>query len=215
MKLKVCGHQSLQDIETTLQTNVDYLGFVFAQSKRSVYPKEVGNWFAQLKLTHQQLVGVFVNASFEEIAAVLKEVPLHVIQCHGSEPPAYLQTIKQMTGCEVWKVIHHQFRAWEEMKQYQGAADGFLVDAKVNGQWGGTGKSFAWEYIPRYIDEAQRQGVNCLIAGGVNQSNVERLMEYRPDGVDVASGSETNGEKDLEKIRQIEKRVKSYEPANS
>ncbi|WLR53089.1 phosphoribosylanthranilate isomerase [Bacillus tianshenii] len=215
MKLKVCGHQSLEDIQTTIQTGADAIGFVFAPSKRRVKPVEVAQWLQQVELTGQKLVGVFVNADFEEVASVLKKVPLDIIQCHGSETPEYMLTVKQMTGCEVWKVIHHYPNAWKEMHQFRGAADAFLVDAKVNGQWGGTGQTFAWEYIPLYLEEAAKQGVGCYIAGGVNAENVEQLVTYNPAGIDIASGSETNGVKDLDKISKIEKRVKGYEPAST
>ncbi|OEH93446.1 phosphoribosylanthranilate isomerase [Bacillus solimangrovi] len=215
MNIKVCGHQSLQDVETTLKTDIGYLGFIFAPSKRRVQAEQVREWIDSVDIKEKKLVGVFVNASFEEIADILKVVPLDVIQCHGTESPAYILTLKQMTNCEIWKAIHHEPSAVERMKTYENTVEGYVIDAKVSGQWGGTGQTFAWEYIPQYIEEAKRQGAECYIAGGVNVDTIDQLLTYSPSAIDIASGSETNGVKDLAKIKTIEDKVISYVTASS
>jgi phosphoribosylanthranilate isomerase len=93
------------------------------------------------------------------------------------------------------------------MRQYAGVADGYVVDSRVSGAWGGTGVAFDWSNVPFYLEEAARQAVPCFIAGGITPENVERLLAYRPYGIDISSGIEENGEKSVEKMKEIEKKV--------
>ncbi|MED5075681.1 N-(5'-phosphoribosyl)anthranilate isomerase, partial [Anoxybacillus geothermalis] len=72
------------------------------------------------------------------------------------------------------------------------------------------GVAFDWEAVPRYLEEAARQGVPCFIAGGVTPDNIERLLLYRPDGIDISSGIETDGRKDPTKMKQIEEKIKHH-----
>ncbi|MGP3561769.1 phosphoribosylanthranilate isomerase [Geobacillus sp. BK01] len=208
VRLKYCGNRSADDVQIALASGADYLGFIFAESKRRVSPAEVKRWLASAPLGGKQLVGVFVNAAAEQIAAVAAAVPLHIIQCHGRETPAELQAVKEVTGLPAWKAIHHGSGALDAMRQYAGIVDGYVVDSRVAGAWGGTGVSFDWEAVPRYLEEAARQGVPCFIAGGITPDNVERLLAYRPTGIDISSGIETDGRKDPAKMKQIEAKIK-------
>ncbi|RLP90426.1 phosphoribosylanthranilate isomerase [Geobacillus stearothermophilus] len=207
IRLKYCGNRSAEDVRAALASGADYLGFIFADSKRRVSPAEVKRWLASAPLGGKQLVGVFVNAAAEQIAAVTAELPLHIIQCHGRETPNEVAAVKEVTRRAVWKAIHHDDGALEAMKQYAGMADGYVVDSRVAGLWGGTGVAFDWEAVPRYLEEAARQGVPCFIAGGVTPDNIERLLLYRPDGIDISSGIETDGRKDPKKMKQIEEKI--------
>jgi len=210
VRLKYCGNRSADDVQAAFASGADYLGFIFAKSRRNVSPDEVKRWLTPMALGGKQLVGVFVNDSVDRIAAVARQLPLHVIQCHGHETPAELAAVKEATRRAVWKVIHHGDGAIEAMKQYAGVADGYVVDSRVVGAWGGTGVSFDWKAVPRYLEEAARQGVPCFIAGGITPDNVERLLAYRPDGIDMSSGIETDGRKDPAKMKRIEEKVKQY-----
>jgi phosphoribosylanthranilate isomerase len=210
VRLKYCGNRSADDVQVALASGADYLGFIFTESKRNVSPEEVKRWLALASLGDKQLVGVFVNASVDQIASVTEQLPLHVVQCHGHETPAELAVVKEATRLSVWKAIHHDDGALETMKQYAGVADGYVVDSRVAGAWGGTGVSFDWEAVPRYLEEAARQGVPCFIAGGITPDNIERLLAYRPDGIDISSGIETDGRKDPAKMKQIEEKTKQY-----
>lgn len=208
-QIKYCGNHSLHDLQVTTNSKADYLGIVFArESKRCVTAEQAAGWLNQQPLNdRQKLVGLFVNATAEEIQFVLKQVPLDFIQCHGVETPETVKKIGEETGLPVWKAIHHDENALELMKSYKGAVQGFVVDCKVKGQWGGTGKSFDWSAVPKYTDEARRQGVPCFIAGGVRAENVTALLRYQPEGIDLSSGIEINGEKDETEIRRLEERL--------
>ncbi len=201
--LKYCGNHSLEDIVITAQSSADYLGFVFAPSKRQVNARQVGQWLKKVEVS-QQIVGVFVNPTFREIDAVLEEVSLDVIQCHGEEQPEFLKTIKEKYHITVWKVIHHSSNALATMQTFRGIADGFVIDSKVRGQRGGTGVQFDWKAIPLYQQEAISQQVPYFIAGGINVSTITQLLSYDPIGIDLSSGIEINGRKSSEVKKQFE-----------
>lgn len=204
--LKYCGNHSFEDIVVTSNSQADYLGFVFAPSKRCVSAEEVANWLGELTVT-QKLVGVFVNASLQEIEDVIKHVPLDVIQCHGDETPEFITNIKTHLNKIVWKVIHHSDLGLKTMKKYSGLVDGFVIDSKAANARGGTGVTFDWDAIPSYQREALAQNVPCFIAGGVNVNTIETLLDYEPIGIDLSSGIEEQGQKSAELRNQFEARL--------
>ncbi|KHF30691.1 N-(5'-phosphoribosyl)anthranilate isomerase [Anoxybacillus sp. BCO1] len=91
--LKYCGNRSLQDVQLVAKSEADYIGFVFAESKRKVKPQHVKRWLSVVQLETKQIVGVFVHPTMTSVASVLAHVPLSIIQCHGMETT---QTVKQL-----------------------------------------------------------------------------------------------------------------------
>jgi phosphoribosylanthranilate isomerase len=210
--LKFCGHRSYDDYRLAAESRADYIGFVFYRgSQRYVTPSDVGAWTRLVPPgAKQRLVGVFVRPDLSDIAAALRYVDLSVIQLHGDESPAFTKKVKALFRKTVWKAIHHGEGEWRRMAAYEGAADGYIIDRKIVDQWGGTGAAFDWRYVPQYVEEAHRQGALCLIAGGVTNENIERLLAYRPDGVDVASGIERDGAKVAALMREMERKVEGH-----
>ena len=207
--LKLCGNHSLQDLQLSVTSGVPYIGIVFAESKRKVDPALCGGWLKQIeKGEEQKYVGVFVNPTLQEISHVLSHVPLDIIQFHGNESPEEIIEIKLSTGLTVWKAIHHNQNGLKKMKSYNCVVDSYVIDSTVKGAWGGTGTSFDWESIPAYNKEAEAQGVQCLIAGGITPLNIDEILVYSPEGIDISSGIETNGSKDGNKIQVIMERLK-------
>lgn len=202
--IKYCGCQSKDDLVMISGTKADYAGLIFAPSKRRVTPENAGRWIKEIQSPLPELVGVFVNAELEEIEHAMNSVPLDVIQCHGDESPEELKKIKWKTGKQVWKAIRHDEEGWKNLKEFEGIADGYVIDARVAGAYGGTGTAFDWKAVPSYLEEASQQKVPCLIAGGIDASNVSKLLTFRPHGIDVSSGIEKNGVKDLNKITELE-----------
>ncbi|MCM3713588.1 phosphoribosylanthranilate isomerase [Alkalihalobacillus oceani] len=209
--LKLCGNHSYEDTEIALLSRADYVGFVFAESKRQVTREQVKEWLSRHHgKSRAKIVALFVNASAEQIAATVDGLPIDIIQCHGAETPEQVKEIKKQTGLPVWKVIHHNENALQEMEAYEGIVSGYVVDCKVGKQWGGTGVSFDWNYVPRYITEGRRQKVPVLIAGGIRPENVGELMRYQPDGIDVSSGIEQGGRKSRALVEQLEERMNNH-----
>jgi phosphoribosylanthranilate isomerase len=207
--LKFCGNHSFGDLQLTANSRADFIGFIFTEkSRRTVSAREVSDWLKQLgPIAGKKLVGVFANDSFRFIEAVHEMAPFDVVQLHGSESPEQLERIKDLLKLPVWKALHHDNRTLRLMHQYDGLADGFVVDTKVSGQFGGTGVSFDWTNISDYMREAERQDVPCFIAGGVTPENISRLLSLQPIGIDIASGIEHACHKDREQIRKIEEKV--------
>ena len=209
--LKYCGNRSLEDLQMTVKSSADYIGVIFAQSKRQVKVETLKGWLEQISLKEKKLVGVFVNARKEEIKHVVSEIPLRVIQCHGCETREELLALKQEFTIPIWKAIHHSEEGVMTMRKYAGAVDGFVIDSKVKGAWGGTGKAFDWSFVPAYLNEAKRQKVPCFIAGGIHAGNIDELLRYNPDGIDLASGIEINEQKAETEIKKIEERVSIHD----
>src|SRR5690625_2750674 len=182
--LKLCGNHSANDEKKSLQSTCEYIGFVFAKSKRQVTNEQVQLWLRQNPPNEtKRLVALFVNASIDEIEAAIFGLPIDIIQCHGNESVNELKLIKEKINKPIWKAIHHSDNSLDHMKSYAEVADGYVVDCKVGDQWGGTGVSFNWDYVPMYIEEGKRQRVPVFIAGGIHYKNVDKLLPYNPDGI--------------------------------
>ncbi|WP_243290058.1 phosphoribosylanthranilate isomerase [Bacillus sp. FJAT-47783] len=207
--VKICGNQSLQDVQTTVKVGVDYIGFIFAESKRYVKPKDVANWLKNVSnVNRTKSVGVFVNPNLKEVESIIQSVPLDVIQLHGIESPSFVDAVKKTTGKQVWKALHYKKDVVEDMKKFCSFVDGFVIDSQVKGMWGGTGISFDWSDVTQYISVAKKERKQLFIAGGINEENVEYLLQKGVQGIDLASGVESNQRKDLNRIKGFLERVK-------
>ena len=150
--------------------------------------------------------GVFVNPDLKEVAEVFQKAPLHLVQLHGQESPEFCSQVKDEFGCKVIKVIGvgEDSQAHLELESYQGKVDYLLLDTMTKAQAGGTGKVFAWDRIPAFQQRCERIGIPLLVAGGLNEDNIEALIQqYHPFGIDLSSSLETNGMKDMGKIRNV------------
>ncbi|GAX89742.1 phosphoribosylanthranilate isomerase [Effusibacillus lacus] len=205
-QIKICGLKTREAVLVAAESGVDYIGFVFAQSKRQVTAEEVLK-FAEGIQTPKR-VGVFVNEPFDSLLTVGDMACLDVFQLHGAETPEICSRLKRASGKQVWKAW--QVRGNEQdlaIREYAGTIDACLLDTFLPGAAGGTGQTFQWNEIERF--RSLLPGVQLFVAGGLNSGNVGELLEkYKPDGVDVSSGVETNGVKDIEKMRLFIRKVR-------
>jgi len=210
--LKFCGNRSFEDVQLSFNSTAAYLGFIFyRKSPRYVESRAVSDWLRNIDgYRRKKWVGVFVNPSLKEIADVLSRVHLDIIQLHGNEHPEWITDLKRHYPVQIWKAIHHEERALNKMQHYEGCVEGFVIDCKAKGLWGGTGQSFDWSAIPGYKNEAARQRTLCFIAGGVSPKNIDQLLSYQPMGIDIASGIEHEGRKSKQLILDIERKVETY-----
>jgi phosphoribosylanthranilate isomerase len=198
VKLKICGLRRNIDIEYVNRHLPDYIGFIFAESKRQVEPEQVKLLTGQLDYRIKK-VGVFVNAALDKVLHTVDLCGLDVVQIHGDESPEYIYELKsKLKGTEVWKAIRvKDADSIKTMKAYN--ADAFVLDAYVDGCYGGAGKTFDWSLAI----EAKNYG-NIVLAGGLNLKNVrEATGLVHPFAVDISSGVETDGFKDEEKIKDF------------
>lgn len=196
-KIKICGLFRSCDIDFVNEAMPDYIGFVFAESRRRVSPSEAAALRSRLKdgITP---VGVFVNAHPEDIRELYGSGVIELAQLHGNEDIAYIQSLRRLCGIPVIKAVPVQkagdILIWEAFP-----ADYLLLDSGA----GGTGRSFDWKLLV----EARRP---FFLAGGIGPGNIERALSLRPYCVDVSSGAETEGKKDPDKILQLVRKTRSY-----
>ncbi|WP_213583606.1 phosphoribosylanthranilate isomerase [Paenibacillus sp. J2TS4] len=218
--IKICGLQTVEAVRSILSLPIDHIGFVFAPSRRRVTGRQAAEMVDELARERAkgrstpQAVGVFVDPDLEQLQEILNEVSLDVIQLHGRETPEFCRRVKETFGLGVFKAIsisktQTAFSA-NLFTPYAGFTDAILLDTYDPVHGGGSGKTFGWEVIPEYLERTRNAGMSLIIAGGLSPSNVGELIQaYHPDGVDVSSGVETEGQKDIDKIKQFVERVKS------
>ncbi|WP_151734485.1 phosphoribosylanthranilate isomerase ['Paenibacillus yunnanensis' Narsing Rao et al. 2020] len=215
--IKICGLHSVEVLKSMQRIPLDYVGFVFAESRRKVTPQQAAEMIAELANWETGktpgAAGVFVNPAAAELRELLQVAPLDVIQLHGGESPEFCRELKRsFPGVQVWKALSVSGSgepAAEAVAGFAGAVDALLLDTYDPKGSGGSGKTFDWSIIPAYRQAAARYGLPLFIAGGLHADNVGELLEqYAPDGVDVSSGVETGGIKDTAKMTAFVERVK-------
>ncbi|ECB9811281.1 phosphoribosylanthranilate isomerase [Listeria monocytogenes] len=202
MIVKICGLKKAVDVAAAVDNGADMIGFVFAKSKRQV-TVEKAHELAKNIPANVKKVGVFVNPTEEELMAAIKGVPLDIVQLHGQEPAKQANR----TDAEVIKAFPvKDGKIPTNINDYPNAS--ILLDAPAEEYEGGSGKTFDWDKINRDMLTKNK----LIIAGGLNAQNVqEAIKRFEPYAVDISSGVETNGEKDLEKIKCFIKTAKGVE----
>ena len=194
-KVKICGLTNLEDALNAAEAGADTLGFVlYSKSPRCVKSKTVKEIIRQLP-PYVTTVGVFANASVDEILRVMDECGLDLAQLQGDEPPYVCGRLAP----KAIKAIRVKNRdSLTSMKDYSVRA--FVLDTYTPENFGGTGKRFDWDLAL----EAKQYG-RIILAGGLTPENVrEAIQKVRPYGVDVSSGVELRiGKKDPDKVRQF------------
>ena len=219
--VKICGLQDVEVLKSMKILPLDYVGFVFAPSRRKVTPEAAAEMIAELAAWETgeipRAAGVFVNPALPELEVLLRGVPLDVIQLHGQESPQFCREVKQaFPHLQVWKALSVSGRSpggaadiHALLESYAGAADALLLDTYDPQGSGGSGRTFDWEQIPLYQQAAAEYALPLFIAGGLHPDNVNELLDsYAPYGVDVSSGVESGGRKDIAKITAFVERVK-------
>ena len=208
-KVKMCGISKVETIPAVVEAKPDYMGLVFAPSKRQVtvdqaktlveelhkqYTKRYNNGAEQSNNDEIKTVGVFVNETLDNLVSIATEANLDVVQLHGDEDEAFIQSLKERTNVEVWKAV--QVRSAADAEAWiDSSADMLLFDAYHKDERGGMGEVFDWSCL----DEFERP---FMLAGGIDSTNVARAIRtVRPYGIDISSGIETEGVKDDEKIK--------------
>ncbi len=223
--IKICG---IRDVATAVETAVPGVSAIglnfFEKSVRHVrhdVAQEIGWRFATLAehWASRQLaispsspmtVGLFVNHSLETISQFVSMVGLGAIQLHGDESPEFLRELHQkhpqqrlIKAFRVGDSLTPIAEFLEECRQLNVPLAGCLLDAKVDGAFGGTGKVAPWELIANDYDRANWPPL--ILAGGLTAENVaEAIQTVQPFGVDTASGVESSpGVKDTKLLARF------------
>ena len=200
IKIKLCGLMRPSDIEAANLLHPDYVGFVFARKSRRYVSLERVKTLKELLHPDILAVGVFVDEEPDAVAAWLAAGVIDLAQLHGGEDEAYMEKLRGLTD----KPINKAFSVKGEgdiRNANESSADYVLLDAGD----GGTGTAFDRELLA---------GMNrpYFLAGGLEPSTVgEAVRRWRPYGVDVSSGIETDGVKDADKMREFVDHVRKVE----
>jgi phosphoribosylanthranilate isomerase len=193
-KLKICGLTQQQDIDIVNSILPDYIGFVFAESKRRVTTTQASAMKERLD-SRIKAVAVFVNAGIDEIAELVHHGVIDLVQLHGDEDEAYIKALKRRIDSPIIKAIRVR-NMQDILASERLPCDYLLLDAYKADAYGGTGTSFDYTLIPMLRKP-------FFLAGGLNAGNIKQALEVRPYCLDISSGVETNGVKDPKKIKDI------------
>ncbi len=207
--VKICGITNLDHALCALEAGADFLGFVYAPSRRQLSAEMAASIVQRARDAFPpaqrpwQAVGVFANQPLGFVQDAASQCGLDVVQLSGAEPPEYCRQISP----PVFKAVHLPPVAGMQYSRYPGSALSILrescraarllLDSGGAGCWGGTGQSFDWGWIGTAAQD-------CMVAGGLGPDNVSTaIATLRPWGVDVSSGVEIAGRKDPGLIRRF------------
>ena len=194
MRIKICGITRPEDAEKALALGADTVGCVLHVASARHVTEETARDIQVAVGDSGTLVGLFVDPTVDQVQAVLDRVELDVLQFHGQESPAfceqferpYLKAVAMSADVDLL-AVNSAFRS----------ARGLLLDSAHDGQFGGTGHRFDWEWIHAGLEN------RLMLAGGLNADNVgDAIRQVRPAAVDVSSGVERDkGIKDSGRMR--------------
>lgn len=209
--IKVCGLRDTISAVVAATAGASAIGLnFFAKSPRSVAPEQAAVIVSSLSTLCLQPIGLFVNHTLDEIEAITTRVGLAAVQLHGDETPQDLHAIHERHPD--WHILK-AFRVADSLRPVEEFVAecrrrsvplaGCLLDARVDGEFGGTGKVAPWELIANQYDRANWPSL--ILAGGLTCENVAAAIRaVRPDGVDTASGAESSpGVKDTKLITRF------------
>jgi phosphoribosylanthranilate isomerase len=208
MRIKICGLFRDQDIDFVNEARPDYIGFVFAKSRRQVSPPLAQ--YLRFRLADGIVpVGVFVNASINDIAELFHNGTISIAQLHGDEDESYIAKLikecadKKLLNLKVIKTIKilkfinanspSACLGDLQLSSFSKVVDYFLIDSDA-----GSGKTFDWNLL-----STLKLNKPWFLAGGVSIDNMAQAMAFAPFAIDVSSGAETDGIKNREKILQL------------
>lgn len=198
-KIKLCGILRIDDIEIVNKLKPEYIGFVFAKkSRRYIAPCEAAGLKEALS-GDIKVVGVFVNETVEQVAALLNENIIDIAQLHGDEDEEYISRLRKLSGKQIIKAF--RINKESDLADIEGcSADYILLDSGA-----GSGECFEWGWLK----DIKRP---FFLAGGLDTGNVNKaLNEIQPFAVDVSSGIETGGVKDKEKMTAFVTAVRMFD----
>lgn len=199
MMIKLCGMRRQEDIGYANEAKPDFIGFILAEGYRRTVSAEYAAELAASLQKGIKAVGVFIDQPPEFLAEAVEMIGLYAVQLHGNEDAEYISRLRKLTGAKIWKAARVQ-TAEDIHRADSCGADMLVLDSFSPNANGGTGKTADWELI-----KSVKTKTPYLLAGGIDINNIEQAIKILPDGcgIDVSSGTETDGVKDPDKIKAI------------
>ncbi|MDY0293804.1 MAG: phosphoribosylanthranilate isomerase [Candidatus Methanomethylophilaceae archaeon] len=191
--VKICGLSRREDVSYANEALPDFVGFVFAESRRRVFPSQAADLRSRLD-RGIAAVGVFADAPAEQIACLVQNGTIDIIQLHGGETEDYIRELRSVAAAPIIKAV--------TMEPGIGIPDTDADLVLLDSGRGGSGRRFDW-------DAARCVRRSFFLAGGLEPDNVREAIDtVRPYAVDVSSGVETNGMKDKKKMMDMVRRIR-------
>lgn len=191
--VKICGIRDIETARFVYECGGDAIGLMFAKSSRQITIAQAASITRNMP-DNIEKIGVFVNQPRSFIEEAIQECRLDKLQFHGDESPEYCSFFR-MSFYKAFRI--NDGKDLEGIPQY--TSDLFLLDTKSAKGYGGSGETFDWKWAVG----AKKFG-KVILAGGLSPDNIaQAIAKVNPWGVDVSSGVESNGKKDLQKIKSF------------
>lgn len=204
-KVKICGLKTVKEVEIVNNFLPNYVGFIFAPTKRQISLEQAELLKLKLRPTIQT-VGVFVNEPIENILAYETAGVMDMIQLHGDEDLVYMNLLRNASKLPIMKAIRikdeNTLLENKDLLEHQ-LLDYILLDTYHKEAYGGTGESFDW----KLLSKVKRP---YFLAGGIGSDNVEEAMKHHPYAIDISSKVETDGMKDERKLEALFRKIEKY-----
>lgn len=216
--VKICGIKNEEDALATAEAGVDFIGLMFAISPRQVTPAQAAKITSALKKNEAKVktVGVFVNERIPTVRKIVDACHLDWVQLSGDESWEYCAELDRpfikairLNSSQRAESVRQQINKGEKIAG--GQKHLIHLDTMVQDRYGGTGRTFDWTLAKPIAGEYP-----VIIAGGLNPGNVGRAIKLiKPWGVDVSTGVETKGAKDMKKILKFIEAVREADASRA
>lgn len=213
-KIKLCGMMKPCDIEYANRVKPDFVGFIFANTRRKISAAQAKQ-FREALDAEIPAVGVFVNEDISVITSLVQNGCIDLIQLHGEEDADYIRRLREVCDVPVIKAVKVQ--TVEQIRQAAALpVDYLLLDTYRKGVLGGTGEAFDWELLREAkaavgdTAEGELFGKPYFLAGGLHAGNLREAAALGSYGLDVSSGIETDGSKDFTKMVEVMELVRKF-----
>jgi len=213
LRIKICGITTVDDALLAVDAGADAIGLNFYRRSPRFVDRNTARAIAAAVAGRATVVGVFVNEPAQSIRDLAAAVPLDLVQLHGDEPPTALAELGPGRAIKAFRLGDEglpPIRAYLTACQAAGSEPALILfDARVEGAYGGTGRTPSWETATAYRPGAD--GPPLILAGGLGPDNVgAAIAAVRPQAVDTASGVESSpGQKSPEKTRLFVARARA------
>lgn len=213
-KIKLCGMMKPCDIEYANRVKPDFVGFIFANTRRKISAAQAKQ-FREALDAEIPAVGVFVNEDISVITSLVQNGCIDLIQLHGEEDADYIRRLREVCDVPVIKAVKVQMveQIWQAAAL---PVDYLLLDTYRKGVLGGTGEAFDWELLREAkivagdTAEGELFGKPYFLAGGLHAGNLREAAALGSYGLDVSSGIETDGSKDFTKMVEVMELVRKF-----
>lgn len=202
------------DIEYANRVKPDFVGFIFANTRRKISAAQAKQ-FREALDAEIPAVGVFVNEDISVIVSLVQDGCIDMIQLHGEEDADYIRRLREICDVPVIKAVKVQ--TVEQIRQTAALpVDYLLLDTYRKGVLGGTGEAFDWELLRAAkaaagdTVEGELFGKPYFLAGGLHAGNLREAAALGSYGLDVSSGIETDGSKDFTKMVEVMELVRKF-----